>query len=78
MNTQERAVQAKLILDNPLFEEAIESCISRWKGEWERSAPEDTNSREIAYNRVKAIQEVRRELIRLLNAKKIIESKYGT
>lgn len=69
---------AQQIIDNPMFEEAVGTCISRWKGEWERTAPEDTTSREIAYNRVKAIQEVRRELIRELNAKRIREEKYGT
>ena len=74
MTLSEKASEAYRILNSPIFDELFEGRIRFWTGTWERTSPEDVQSRELAYHRVKAIQEVKSELIKLLNAKRIAES----
>lgn len=68
-----KAINAQAILNNDVFNEIIDELKEDYINRWESSKEFDTNTREMLYNRVKAIQEVKRELIRLLNAKLILD-----
>lgn len=68
-----KAINAQAILNNDVFNEIIDELKEDYIRKWENSKELDTNTREMFYNRVKAIQEVKRELIRLLNAKLILD-----
>lgn len=68
-----KAINAQAILNNEVFNEIIDELKEDYINRWESSKELDTNTREMLYNRVKAIQEVKRELIRLLNAKLILD-----
>ena len=68
-----RAESAQSVLNNDIFKEVFDELKAEYISKWENSTDLDTKSREVYYNRVKAIQEVKREFIRLLNAAKFID-----
>lgn len=70
---QRRAEQANQVLYNPIFIEAFDKLKDVYYERWENTGEHEKQKRESIWNRLKAIQEVRREFIRILNAQKILE-----
>ena len=68
-----RAINAESILNNDVFNDIFGELKSSYLSQWENSPEKDTESREMLYNRVKAIQEIKREFVKLLNAKRILD-----
>lgn len=68
-----RALSAVSVLNNDVFNDVFVELKTSYITRWENTPEEDTKQREMLYNRVKAIQEVKREFIKLLNAKRIID-----
>ena len=68
-----RAISAESILNNEVFNEIFGELKTSYLSQWESSNEKDTESREMLYNRVKAIQEIKREFVKLLNAKRILD-----
>lgn len=68
-----RAMNAESLLNNDLFNETFSQLRDYYVKKWELSEDSDTKSREVFYNRLKAIQEVKREFIRALDAKKLTD-----
>jgi len=68
-----RAISAESILNNDVFNEIFGELKTSYLSQWESSNEKDTESREMLYNRVKAIQEIKREFVKLLNAKRILD-----
>jgi len=75
LTTRNKAIAAQALLNNELLNEIFTVIRERGLSEWERSSPSDTEIREMIYNRVKAIQEVKREMQRALDAQLIEEKK---
>lgn len=73
MSVKQRAEEAQRILDNTVFQEAIDNAVAAFHKSWESSKQEDTNIRELAYNRIKAIHDIKRELVKFVDAKHFIK-----
>jgi hypothetical protein len=58
----EKGVRAQTLMDDPLFQEALAAVRDRHRRTWERSAPEDREIREQAYQALAAVSELEREL----------------
>lgn len=74
MDLTEQAREADIILNSTVFNTAFDNVIENSIGTWERSQDAEKDVREAAYFKVKAIREVRRELIKILNAKRMKEN----
>lgn len=70
-----RALSAENILKDEVFNDVFEELKESYITKWENTPEDDQKQREMLYNRVKAIQEVKREFIRLLNAYKMINKR---
>ena len=73
MTDVEKMIEAQRIINSDVFNEAFDELYQKWHKMWEDSTANDTKTREMAYNRVKAIQDVKREFVKLLNAKRMLE-----
>lgn len=71
--TRRKAQAAESVLNNAVFNDVFEELRSTYMTRWEASPEEDTKSRELLYNRLKALHEVKRELIRAINAIRLID-----
>lgn len=73
MDIKTKAEEAGRILNSSVMIEAFSNIQEFWTRQWENSLDEDTKTREIAYNRIKAIHELKRELLKFKNAKYFIK-----
>ena len=70
---QERARQAKYILESEVFRDVVHDLGISYLQAWERTKDQEVVEREVCYRKHIALQEVKRELNKLLNAAKILE-----
>jgi hypothetical protein len=71
---RQRAEQSRQILFNPLFEETFEKLKEQYTSRWENTADDEIQNRELLYNRLKALMEVRREFLKEINAEKFLKN----
>ena len=69
----QRAEQADQLLHNPLLLEVFDKIKNYNINKWITSVPSDTETREMCYNRHKAVLEIQREFEKILNAAKVLE-----
>ena len=62
MTPPERATQARLILDNPILDEAFGEVKSRLMSSWEATHPDQWKVREGLFDRLQALKDVRQQL----------------
>lgn len=72
-----KALAAQQILDNEVFETTFETLRSECINRWETSDPSDKENRELLYNRLKALHEIKKSFVRMINAQKINEKPKG-
>lgn len=68
-----KAESAQSILNNDVFNDVWDEMRSTYVTRWESSIDEDKENRELIYNRLKALQEVKREFVRLVNAQRFLD-----
>ena len=71
---RQRAEQSRQILYNPLFEETFEKLREQYITRWENTPDDEIKTREVLYNRLKALMEVRREFLKEINAEKFLNN----
>lgn len=71
---RQRANSAKAIVHNELFNEVFDNLKNTYIARWENTPDEDIKSRETLYNRVKALEEIKREFFREINAERFLDN----
>jgi hypothetical protein len=67
-----RAVQANLLLDNPLLRDAFKALSNSYLSVFENSEPEASAQREAAYYRLRALHELRADLESVVNGGRVL------
>lgn len=68
-----KAESAESILNNDVFNSVWDEMRLAYIQRWETSVDGDKENRELFYNRLKALQEVKREFVRLVNAQRFLD-----
>lgn len=62
-----RGEEAMRLLSGPVFAEAFDAAIDLFVEEWRKSKPEETSKRELAWAKLQGLDEVRRQLRRIIS-----------
>lgn len=72
---KQEAILAEAILANDVFIEVFNTLQSDYHSKWENSKDLETKERELYYNKLRVLKEVKREFHRKINSKLVIDKK---